>query len=149
MQQPILVDEAGNEYIAYEYSLVADFASITPGQSLIANPRIDNSAEFVWTKTSCSANIADAEQTSATRVLPNCTMQVSDGSSDRPLQSAPVSLLSNAGTAELPYILSIPLVIIPTANLTVVVRNISGATIYADLQIVFHGYRRVYGSDRR
>lgn len=139
MDQPILVDDQGRQYIAYEYSLVADFGQLAASAQQVATPRIDNSSEFVLTKIS---GYCDASGTPTTNPLLEVTIQ--DGGSDRPLQNAPTPWVATVGTAELPYILSIPLVMVPTSNLNVTVRNFSASTTYDNIKIVFKGYRRVY-----
>lgn len=138
MDQPVLIDESGREYIAYQYSLTAKVPTLAPGAQVFRNPRIDNSSEFVWTKISGSARVAGGSGPI------DIDVEFKDGGSDRPLQLEPVSWDSLVGTAQLPYILSIPLIIVPTASLSVVLQNTSATLTYEQICLTLSGYRRVY-----
>jgi len=124
------------------YQYVADFGTITTGTTKTANVNIETDAEFIVDKITYFGTVGGAAQTKESRVVPLVEISLNDTGSGRNLQNLPVPLDCMAGTAELPFVLPVPRKFKPNATITVTATNISAATDYDNLKVVFSGYKK-------
>jgi len=107
---------------------------------------IDQSAYFVWCKTTYSATIANAAQTDSSRVVPLVTVQLTDSGSQRQLFDAPQPIPNIAGFAGIPQLLEQPYLFKPNSNVSGSFTSFDAAATYANLYLTLIGYRvKAYG----
>lgn len=124
------------------YVYVADFGSLAAGATQTEIINIETDADFIIEKIAYSADLAGAVQTANSRVLPLVDITLNDSGSGRNLQDKPVPLASMAGDGQLPYVLPVPRKLRANSNLNVSAENISNATQYDHLRVLFIGYKR-------
>lgn len=124
----------------YTYDVIFA-ASLAAAAISTVTKQFDQQTYFKWVKTCVYADIAGAVQTESSRVLPLCTLKITDLASGFSFMDNPVPIFSMAGSGELPFILPTPQFILPNAVLQFVATNISAATTYANLQIQLHGFK--------
>lgn len=118
----------------------SNFLSIAPGVTQTQQVNILADSAFLIQKICYAADIAAAAQTDSTRVLPLCTLLLTDTASGRQLSDAAVPITSMLGDGRLPFILPTGKLMLPNSTLTLVVNNFSVATTYA-IRIAFMGLK--------
>ena len=112
----------------YQYSFV--FTGIAPGITQNVTKNIQRDADFQWIKGEYFADIAAADETDSTRVIPLCTVYIQDTASSYYLSDAPVALASLFGVGEIPFILPAPYVFVASNTINMQLSNFSAATTY-------------------
>lgn len=121
---------------AFTYNLV--FENLLAGQSQTKSFNIQaDSAFMVHNQTQMTVQAAGG-QTESTRVLPVVNIMVIDTGTGRQLYSAAVPVISQFGTAELPYILPRPKFFMSRATVSVEVTNVSNV-VYQRLELQWNG----------
>lgn len=92
--------------------------------------QIQADSDFELQKLTHFTDIANANETEATRVLPLVTMQITDTGTGRQVFSIPVPIPAIAGDGRIPFILSTPKLFTRNASVSFQVSNYSPATAY-------------------
>jgi hypothetical protein len=106
----------------------ANIAAATPSQAAV---QIQADSDFELQKITYFADIAGADQTEATRVLPLISLQLIDTGTGRQLFNTPIALPAIGGDGRIPFILPTTKIYAANSSITVAVANYSGATAYA------------------
>lgn len=123
-----------------------NIASIANGASTTNTIQFDVDSQFVWVKTTVSADIAGAVQTESSLVVPLVTVLITDLGSGQNFMNAALPVQAVAGlSGELPYIEASPQMVAPNSSLQFQWANYSAGTTYANLRVQLHGYK-VYGT---
>lgn len=119
------------------------------------NVNIEADSSFIWERATYSADAGAlaATQTDSSRVIPAIDIQILDTGSGRNLQQSPIRINQWAGTAELPFVLSVERVFRPTSTIQMTFFQRQAVDIY-EVQFVMHGYKEwdmgpVNGADQR
>lgn len=123
------------------YIYETDFAALAAGSTVTNTINIQADADFVVQKLTFFADIAAAAQTDSGRVIPLCSVLITDTGSGRQLMSSAVPIPSMFGTGEIPYILSQPKIFSARSNIQIQVANFSAATAY-NLKLSFIGVKQ-------
>ena len=123
------------------YTHQASFAALAAAGSDSFEIKIEADSDFFWYKATYFADIAAAAQTDSTRVVPLCTVLVTDGGSDRQLMRSPVPVSSIFGTGEIPFILPSPHRFEANSTVSIAVANFDAASTY-NLRLLFIGYKK-------
>jgi len=115
-----------------------DFSALANGTSATGNIQIQADSDFKLVKTTYMADIATAAQTDSSRVIPLCTITITDTGSGRQLTSAAVPIPNIFGTGLIPFILPVPRIFKARSNIAITVANYSAATTY-NLRLSFIG----------
>jgi hypothetical protein len=126
--------------LVFQYQ-TPNIASLAAGASSTVVIQFDQNSQFNWLRTTVSADIAGAVETSSSYVLPLCTLQMTDTGSGMSFQNAPVPIFTIAGTGQLPYVLPTPQLIQSNASYQFAFNNYSAATTYTNLRIQLQGFR--------
>ncbi len=119
--------------------------SLASGVSSTSVVSIEANSDFVWLKSSYFADLAGAVQTNDSRVIPLCTVSITDSGSGRNLQSNPIPINSVAGHDGLPLNLPVPRVFQRNSNVTFTfTNNAVGGTTYLNLTLTLIGYKKFY-----
>lgn len=137
-------DENGRVYIADYFHYSTEALSLAPAATATRNIQIEADADFVWVKAALWADVAGAAQTTSSIVIPLVTVAITDSGSGRNLQNRPIPIALLAGDLGLPYNNSVPRKFAANSNITVTFTNESAATTYANLRLVFQGFKRFY-----
>jgi hypothetical protein len=114
------------------------FSNLTAGNAAQGAIQIQSDSDFELQKLTMFADIAQAAETEATRVLPLVTVQITDSGTGRKMFSAPVPVPAIMGDGRIPFILPSPKVYSPNASITIDVANFAAATDY-NLRILLIG----------
>ena len=114
------------------------FTTLAAGGTSTNNLTTQAQANFVAQKLTMFADVAGAAQTDSSRVLPLCTIQMTDASGNNYFQEA-TPLPCIFGSAELPYFLTTPITVQARSNLIITLANYSAATTYANVYLFFWG----------
>lgn len=114
------------------------FSGLLAGSALQGAVQIQADSDFELSKLTFFADIATADQTEATRVLPLVTVQITDTGTGRALFSQPVPVPAIMGDGRIPFILPTPKIFSANASVAFLVSNFSGATDY-NLRIAMIG----------
>lgn len=106
------------------------FAALANGEAQQGAIQIQADSDFELTKFTMFADIAEAVQTEATRVLPLVTLQITDTGTGRALFNAPLPIPAIMGDGRIPFILPVPKIFSANASVAVEVTNFSAATEY-------------------
>jgi len=106
------------------------FANLVAGNSAQGSIQLQSDSEFELTKLTMFADIANGDETEATRVLPLVTLQLRDSGTARNLFSAPVPIPAIFGDGRIPFILPVPKMFSPNASISFEVSNFASATDY-------------------
>lgn len=120
------------------FSHTLTFAALAAGAGTTGIINIPAAYDFIWSKAEYFADVAAAAQTESTRVIPLCTILLTDSGSRRQLMDAPIPLTSIFGSPGLPFILPVPRLFARNSSITVAVANFSAATAY-NLRLVLIG----------
>lgn len=127
------------EYLRDPYTYSAYFASIAPGSQQDYTINIKADADFAWLKGMHFCDLAGAAITWGTRIMPICTVLITDAGSGRQLMDQATPIANLFGNGDLPFILPQPKVFARSSSLTVTVKNYSAATTYTNLYLSLHG----------
>lgn len=131
----------GRRYIGKDfYSYIVEVATLAASGVATQQLNIQADADFIWQKATYFATIADAAQTDSSRVIPVATVQITDTSSGRELQSQAVGISAIFGTGELPYILPTPRLFPARSTQKFQFANLDSANAYR-IQLVLSGYK--------
>lgn len=119
----------------------ASFSALANGSSDTETINIQADSDFVVSKMTYFADIAAAVQTDSSRVIPLCTMQITDSGSGRNLMDSAQPISNIMGTGDLPFILPNPKLFLARSNITITVANFSAATTY-NLRLSFIGHKK-------
>ena len=143
MQKPLTLNQIESDpnlYLSYYvYTLTID--SLIAGASDTDTINIESDSQFVWTKTAYFVDVAGADQTDSTRVVPLINCQLTDSGSARQFFDEPQPINSIAGQGNIPFILPAPFIFKNNANINASFTNFNAATTYANLRLSLHGYR--------
>jgi len=128
-QQPRMIED----FFSYE----VDFLNLGAG-SATSNITIEASSDFRWIKGCYFADIATAAQTDSTRVVPLCTVLITDSGSGQQLSSVAVPVPSLFGTGQFPFINPVSRIFSARSSIQVTVNNFSVASTY-NLRLSFIG----------
>jgi len=131
--QPIVAED----FFTYE----VDIAGLVNGTTAPAAILIDAQSDFLWQKACFLADIAAAIQTDSSRVVPLCSILITDGTSQRQLMQSAMPIPSLFGTGNLPFILPVPRVFTAQSQVQLSVANFSVGTTY-NLRLSFIGLKR-------
>ena len=130
------------DYYVYNFEILA----LAPGDIDSDVQQVETESNFVWTKTSGFASVANAAQNYDTRVVPLVTLQVTDVGSGRSLFSGPAAWSSVVAWGEIPYILPLKRRWQGGTSMRIDVVNFDAVLTY-DLRLSFSGYKD-FGSVR-
>lgn len=126
---------------AFTYEFVSTAALAASG-NVILTVNTDQDGDFYWHKGSIFADVANDGTVMDSQELPNLTMLITDGTTQRNLSNVPVSSANYFGTARQPFILSLPYYFAARALITMAVANVSDNKTYSSLRISMHGIKR-------
>lgn len=124
----------------YTYNIIFA-ASLAAAANSTVTQQFDQVTVFKWVRTTLYGAIADAAQTDSSRVLPLCTLKITDAGSGMAFMNNPVPIFDIAGSGTLPYVLPTPQFVLANAVLQFTLLNISAATTYTNLMLQLHGYK--------
>lgn len=139
-----MTDADGRVFMPDHFIYTARVSNVAAGTSVSALINIEANSDFVWLKTAYMADIAGAAQTDSSRVLPLVRVSITDSGSGVNLQNLPVAISTLAGHEGLPLNLSQPRVFSANSNISLTFSNYSDSTTYANVDISFIGYRKLY-----
>lgn len=122
-----------------DFAYSVRFPELVPGQTATSQIQIQADSDFLTHNQTMFVDVDGAAQVSSTREVPLCSVMLIDTGSGRQLYNEPLSIGSQFGTGELPYILPRPRYLFARATLQVQVTNYSAATTYKNLYLVFNG----------
>lgn len=114
------------QFFIYTLNFAALAAAATANDSVT----IQADSEFHLYKLTYMADIAAAAQTDSTRVIPLCTILITDTGTGAYLSDAAVPIPAFFGDGRIPFILPRPRVFQPSATITGQANNYSAATTY-------------------
>lgn len=107
-----------------------DFLAIAPGATSNGQIQIQADSDFELQKLTQFSDIAVADQTESTRVLPLVTIQVTDTGTGRQMFNAPVPIAALFGDGRIPFILPTAKIFTQNASVAFTLSNYSAATTY-------------------
>lgn len=119
----------------------ATFSSLANGTSATQSINIQADSDFIVQKMAYFADIAAAVQTDSSRVIPLCTIQITDQGSGRNLMDSPQPVSSICGTGQIPFILPNPKLFLARSTVVITAANFSAGTTY-NLRISFIGHKK-------
>lgn len=132
VKAPVGPKRDADGYFARDFYIYeTDTLSIAPGANVSLSFGIQADADFLWQKATYFADIALANQTDDSRVIPLCTVGISETGSGRNLMNSAVPIASLFGTGQIPFILPRARRFVANSQVTVNVTNFSAATTYA------------------
>lgn len=144
VKHQVMTDSNGRKYIPDHFIYSAVVQGLAAGASASALINIEANSDFVWLKSAYFAEIAGGAQTDSTRVIPLVKVAITDSGSGVNLQNIPVSISSLAGHEGLPLNLSQPRTFSANSNISLTFSNYSAATTYANVELNFIGYRKLF-----
>lgn len=114
------------DFYVYGINLLA----IPPGAPAQGAIQIQADSEFELQKLSFFADIAQADQTANTRVLPLCTLQITDTGTGRQVFNTDIPIPAIMGDGQIPFILPTTKTFAPNSSVTITLGNYSSATTY-------------------
>jgi hypothetical protein len=120
-----------------------NFASLAATASSTGSFTVQADADFHVYKLAYFADIAAAIQTDSSRVIPLCTVLITDTGSASQLMDSAVPLSSLFGEGDKPFILPYAYPIKASSNVQATLTNFSAATTYA-LRLSFIGVKVYY-----
>ncbi len=125
----------------YSYSLTFD--AVAPAATATDSFNIEANSDFIWTKATYFADVANAAQTNASRILPLMTLELIDTGSAYQVFSEPQPISNVFGTGRVPFLINPAYRFARNATMRGVVVNFDAALTY-NLRLSFIGYRN-YG----
>ena len=144
VQHKVLTDENGRKYVPDHFIYKAVVSALAAAGSSTAQIAIEANSDFVWLKTAYFADIAGAAQTEETRVIPLVRVAITDSGSGVNLQNLPIPVPAMAGHEGLPLAMSQARIFSANSNISITFTNYSAATTYANVELMFIGYRKFY-----
>lgn len=120
------------------YTYQNDFVAIGAGNTVVQSFAIEADSDFILHKLTYMADISNATQTDGSRVIPLCSILITDTGSGRILSSLGVPITNIFGTGEIPFILPVPRLFKARSSISLSVNNFSSATVY-NLKLSFIG----------
>lgn len=108
----------------------ANFTSLAAGSTAEQTIQILADSHFELQKMSFFSDVAGAAQTDSSRVLPLCTVQITDTGTGEQLFNIPVPIPAIMGDGRIPFILPTTRTFDPSAAVIVSLANYSAATAY-------------------
>lgn len=142
-QKPRISPQAtppGANFVREFYTYQEDFSALAASTSAIANVNIQSDSDFVLQKLMYFADIAAAAQLSNSKVVPLCTIVITDSGSGRQLMESAVPIPSLFGSGDLPFILPTPRLFQARSTITITIANFSAATTY-NVRLSLCGYK--------
>lgn len=112
----------------FAYTLA--FSALAAGGAAQGAIQIQADSDFELSKFTMFADIAGADETEATRVLPLVTIQITDTGTGRALFSSALPIPAIMGDGRIPFILPVPKVFSANASVAIQVASFSAATTY-------------------
>lgn len=122
--------DAGPKQLRDFFVYDIDFAAIAPGATSTGQIQIQADSDFELQKLTHFTDIALADETEATRVLPLLALQITDTGTGRQMFSSPVPIPALFGDGRIPFILPTTKMFSKNASVQFTVSNYSGATTY-------------------
>ncbi len=122
------------DFFIYE----VDIAALAPAASSTGQFTIQADSDFLLSKLAVTADIAAAVQTDSSRVVPLCTLLITDTGSGRNLMNQAVPIPAFFGNGSLPFILPRQRIFVARSVVTVTVTNYDAAATY-NLRLSFIG----------
>lgn len=111
----------------FVYSLEVTVTANSPGTGAI---QIQADSYFELQKLSFFADVAGASETQSSRVLPLCTLQITDTGSGRQVFNTPVPIPAIMGDGQIPFILPTVKAFAPNSSVQLSFANYSSADDY-------------------
>lgn len=128
-------------WLLEEYTQTFRAASTAPAATSTVISNIDQSAYFVWCKTTYFATIANGSTLDGTRIIPNMTVQLTDSGAQKQLYDVPQPVSNIAGYGGIPQILEQPYLFKPNSNVSGAFTNFDAAVTYVNFYFTMIGYR--------
>lgn len=136
-QQPVVtVPPAGprrgaTQFVEDFFIYNQNFLLIAPAAVQNQNIQVQADSAFKLTALSFQADIAAAAYTESTRPIPLCTLQMVDTGSGRQLFQNPAPIEAIFGNGQLPFILPLNRIFMPSSVIQMTLTNFSAATTYS------------------
>lgn len=118
------------KFVVDAFTYEIDFAAIVAGATANGQVTIQADSDFKWLKACYFADLAAAAQTESSRVIPLCTVLITDGGSGRQLMSQAVPVTSIFGIGAIPFILPVPRIFTAKSTVAFQIVNFSAASTY-------------------
>ena len=112
----------------YIYSTTV--TALAAGATATNTINIQADAAFRWEKSTFFADIAAAAVVHGTRIIPLCTVLVTDTGSGRQLMDSAIPIPNIFGSGEIPFILQQPKIFSPRSTLSLIFTNYDAAVTY-------------------
>jgi len=112
------------------YSYSVTFTALLFGTSAEQTILIEADSDFLLQELTYFSNIAQADQTDATRVIPMITLLITNTGSGRQFMDAVQPINNICGTGERPFILPQSKIFTARSSIQISAANFSGATNY-------------------
>lgn len=126
-------------FFTYEFVSVATLA---PAGNVIITVPTDQDGDFYWHKGCCFVDSGNDGTTVQNQLVPNLTVLITDGTTQRNLSNAAVSAANYFGTADFPFVLPQPYYFAARAIITMNITNVTDNTTYSSIRISMHGVKR-------
>lgn len=141
-QQTVMIEQVNEmgpgEVARDSFTYPLEFMDLQPGETQTKTFTIQaDSAFFVHNQVQFTDT--GSPQDASSREIPVCKIMITDTGTGRQLYAEAVSLASQFGTAELPYILPRPKYFLSRATVEVSITNISSGTTYPRIMLAFNG----------
>lgn len=123
----------------YEFASIVALGPLTGG--LVMPVTTDQDADFYWHKGCIFVDSGSDGTTTETQLIPNLTVQITDGRTQRNLSQVPVHASNYFGNARYPYILPKPYFFASRTLITLLVANVSDNSTYSSIRISMHGIK--------
>lgn len=131
------------DYITEFYIYSVEFTGLLTDTSATGSINIQADSDFILQKLTAFSDIAEADQTANTRVIPLVSALITDTGSSRQLMDRAIPIPNMFGTAEIPFILPAPRNFRANSVITVQLSNFNAATTY-NIKLAFIGHK-IYG----
>ncbi len=126
----------------YNYAPPLPFSNIAVGGNATQTIAFQADADFLITKLSYYINIANATNTNNTLPVPNLSVLITDTGSGRQFMNVAVPVANLFGTAQNPFILPVPKLILARSTLQIQVFNFDAAIATYQLYLNFIGMKK-------
>ena len=116
----------------------AAFAAIAPGVTSPGQIAVQADADFEVQKLTFTSDVGGAAQTASGLSIPKCNILITDTGSGRNLMNKTIDLMLLFGSAQNPFILSVPKILRANTIVSLALTNYSAAETY-NLQIALIG----------
>ncbi len=122
------------DFFVYE----VDVSALAPATSSTGQFTVQADSDFLLSKLAVMADIAAVNQTASSRVIPLCTLLITDTGSGRNLMNQAVPIPNIFGQGDLPFILPRQRIFVARSVVTITVTNYDAAKTY-NLRLSFIG----------